>query len=317
VISLKPGIALGTLAAGAAVTAVVVAELQPAASPPPHSPVRPVTVLRAAANVTGAIVEDGWFAWMQGTGPWRLPPLAHTVVYVRRGNRPAWRANPAGTYAQTGGIAGGKLVIQLLHERSVIATVDLRTRRLRVLPAPINEPHMLQWRPSASAHRVLYGRFAANDWRIMLADLDTGRVAQLDRVAGHAAYAEPGQLDGRYATWIACPDNHCRVYRYDVDTGTRVEMPPVGGFQYDQFGPSVTRDGTVYFGVSRGQCTDTRLMRWRRGRVRTIYRFPGGTGFEYSHAVGRRRVTVYYDESPCRRGAPSRIDLIRDTGAQE
>lgn len=250
---------------------------------------------------------------MHGTGAVRNPPLTHTVVFVRHGNEPAWRANPAGTYAQTGGISDGKLVIQLLHRTSLLATVDLRTRNLRVLPAPINEPHVVQWRPSVSGQRVLYGRMGNLDFTIMLADLDSGRVVELADVRGHGAYAEPGQLSGRYATWIACPDNKCRVFRYDIVTGVRVEMPPVGGAQYDQFGPSVARDGTVYFGISRSNCADARLMRWRSGQIRTIYRFPSEHAYEYSYTAATQPATIYYDESRCAYTASSRIDAVRDT----
>lgn len=313
---MRAGFAVGALVAGGVIAAVVVAATQPKAAPPPPSAVRPITVLPAnGSQHWGAVAADGWFAWMHGAGePW-LPPITHTDVYVRHGDEPAWRANPAGTYAQTGGFSGGKLVLQLLHHTSLLATVDLRTRKLHVLPAPINDPRVVQWRPSASGHRVLYGRMGNVDFKIMLADLDTNRVVELDDVHGHAAYAEPGQLNGRYATWIACPDNKCRVYRYDVDTGRRVEMPPVGGSLYDQFGPSVTADGTVYFGITRNNCAKTQLVRWRAGRVTTIYRFPPQHGFEYSYAAATQPVTIYYDEGRCTFTSPTRIDAIRDTVA--
>lgn len=302
------------LVASGVIAAVVVAETRPKASPPPRSPVESKTVLPAAGKQRlGAVVADGWFAWMQGSAPPRLPPLAHTVVYVRHGSEPVWRANPAGTYAQTGGISNGRLVLQILDHSSLLATVDLRTRKVRVLPAPINDPHVVQWRPSVSGHRVLYGRMGNVDFQIVLADLKTDRVSMLDDVRGHAAYAEPGQLNGRYATWITCPDNHCRVFRYDIDTGARVEMPPIGGAKYNQFGPSVTHDGTVYFGITQNNCADTRLMRWRSGRVETIYRFPPQHGYDYSYAAATQPVTVYYDESKCTLDAPTRIDAIHDT----
>lgn len=312
---MKPALVVGALVASGAVAAIAIAELQPRASAPRASRVQPTTILRADGEVGnwGPVVANGWLAWMHGAGAARNPPLSHTVVFVRHGDEPAWRANPAGTFAQTGGISDGKLVIQLLHRTSLLATVDLRTRKLRVLPAPINDPGVVQWRPSVSGHRVLYGRVGNLDFQIMLADLDSGRVVQLDDVHGHAAYAEPGQLNGHYATWIACPDNKCRVFRYEIVTGARVEMPPVGGAQYDQFGPSVTRDGTVYFGITRTNCADLRLMRWRSGEIRTIYRFPPGQAYQYSYAASTQPVTIYYDEGKCSYTGPNRIDAIRDT----
>jgi hypothetical protein len=134
-----------------------------------------------------------------------------------------------------------------------------------LLPASINTPHAYQWRPSLSGDWLLWGRRPeTNHYQIMLANLETGRVIRLDDVRGHAAYAEPGQVNGRYATWLSCPDNVCRAYRYDVDAQTRIEMPPIGGGRYAQFGPAVTPDGTVYFGVDL-YCANVRLARWRKG----------------------------------------------------
>ena len=94
---------MGALVASGAIAAILIAELQPRASAPPRSRIQPTTILRADGKVNngGPVVADGWFAWMHGTVPPRLPPLAHTDVFVRHGNEPAWRANPAGTYAQT------------------------------------------------------------------------------------------------------------------------------------------------------------------------------------------------------------------------
>jgi hypothetical protein len=43
---------------------------------------------------------------------------------------PAWRANPQGTYAQTGGIDGRTLVIQLIRGgTSKLAEIDLGNRK--------------------------------------------------------------------------------------------------------------------------------------------------------------------------------------------
>ena len=58
-------------------------------------------------------------------------------------------------------------------------------------------------------------------------------------------------------------------------------MPLPGGYAYAQFGPSVTRDGTVYYGNALA-CADVRLVLWRNGTARTILRFPPATAFQYS-----------------------------------
>jgi hypothetical protein len=263
----------------------------------------------------GPVSEDGWFAWMNSPAANPIPQASRTSVYVRRGHDAAWRANPAGTFAETGGIARGQLIIQLITHGSVLASVDLRTRILKVLPKPFNAPHALAWRPSVSWPWLLYGRITGSlSYSIVLANLATQRIRVLDHVDGHGAYAAPGQVNGEYATWITCPDNDCRAYRYDSRTGAVAEMPPIGGFAYWHFGPSVTRDGTVYFGVGRG-CVDVRLMRWRNGHTRTIYRFPPNTAFQYSDVKDTQPRTIYVDEVACNEHALSSIEAIRDTVA--
>jgi hypothetical protein len=143
---------------------------------------------------------------------------------------------------------------------------------------------------------------------IEIADRTTWATRTLAVVAGHAAYAAPGQINGRYAAWIGCPDNHCRAYRDDLVTGRRIAMPLLGGYAYGQFGPSVARDGTVYYGNARG-CADVRLVRWRAGVAKTILRFPPNTAFQYSYADGK---TVYCDQVGCDRDDLSGIYRIVD-----
>ena len=280
------------------------------------SSVRPFPVVHGGGSDEGPVAENGWFAWMNSPTASLIPPISHTVVYVRHRNGSKWRANPTGTFAETGGISGHTLVIQLIDQGSELASVDLRTRALHLLPAPFNEQHRFEWRPSLSGPWLLYGSidYAAQRYSIVLANLRTGSVRTLDEAHGHAAYAAPGQVNGRYATWITCPDNHCRAYRYDIATKTTVIMPPIGGVRYWHFGPSVAADGTVYFGVAFG-CANVRLVRWRDGRVTTIYQVPPGEAFQYNYVTDSRPRTIYYDEVACKISALSNIDAIRDPGA--
>ncbi len=265
------------------------------------------------ATTAGPFAADGWFAWMHSATPNTLPPASHTVVLVRRGNGAAWQANPHGTFAQTGGIAGRTLVIQLIRGgTSKLAAVDLRTKVLTVLPIDTTT-HRWLWRPSVSGPWILYGRidYALGVYAIALTNRVSGETRVLDSVGGHAAYAAPGQVNGRYAVWIACPDNHCRTFRYNLVARRRIPMPPLGGYAYSQFGPSVTRDGTVYFGNARG-CADVRLVRWGNGSVKTILRFPPHTAFVYGYAVDTPHPTIYYDQVGCSRSDLSSIYRIVD-----
>jgi len=273
----------------------------------------PIPVVHGPGDNSGPVAADGWLAWMHSATPNPLPPAGHTDVLVRRGNGAAWQANPRGTYAETGGIEGRTLIVQLIRGGiSKLAAVDLRTKALTVLPVDTTSRRWL-WRPSVSGPWILYGRidYALGVYAIALTNRVTGETRILDSVGGHAAYAAPGQVNGRYAVWIACPDNHCRTFRYDLVARRLIPMPPLGGYAYWQFGPSVTRDGTVYFGNARG-CADVRLVRWRKGSVKTLLRFPPHTAFVYSFAVDRPHRTIYYDQVGCSRSDLSSIYRIVD-----
>jgi hypothetical protein len=260
----------------------------------------PTAVVGGPGDNSGPVAAGPWLAWMHSATPNLLPPAGHTDVLVRYGNGRVWQANPHGTHAQTGGIAGRTLVIQLVRDgRSKLAEVDLETRKLTMLPIEAGTSAWL-WRPSLSGKWLLYGRidYATRSYSVVLTNRTTGAKRAIDVVDGHAAYAAPGQVNGRYAVWIGCPDNHCRAYRYDIRTGRRNAMPLLGGYAYSQFGPSVTQDGTVYYGNMR-ECGDVRLVRWRHGSVKTILRFPPRTAFVYSYAEDGPKATIYYDRVGC------------------
>jgi hypothetical protein len=273
----------------------------------------PTAIVRDTGDNSGPVSAGGWLAWMHSATPNPLPPATHTVVLVRRRAGPAWRANPRGTYAQTGGIDGRTLVIQLIRGgTSKLAEIDLGNRKLTMLPLDARTSAWL-WRPSVSGRRLLYGRidYAQGTYGIVLADRVTGTTSELAVVGGHAAYAAPGQSTGTTPSGSAARDNQCRAYRYDIRTGRRVRMPLLGGYAYTQFGPSVARDGTVYYGNMRA-CGDVRLVRWRDGSVKTILRFPPRTAFVYSYVEDGPQRAIYYDRVGCDRDDLSSIYRIVD-----
>ena len=115
----------------------------------------PRPVLAAAASEEGPAASGDWLAWMQSAKANFSPPRSRTAVFVQR-NGKAIRVNPRGTYAQTGGIDGNQLVMQITAGgRSRLALYDLATRKLRYLPAYINSGAWL-WRPDIDGHRILY-----------------------------------------------------------------------------------------------------------------------------------------------------------------
>jgi hypothetical protein len=275
----------------------------------------PAPVLTGPASEEGPARSARWLAWMQSARPNPNPPASRTSVYVRdlRTGRTR-RVNPRGTYAATGGLDGSRLVLQLIRGGlSDIAVVDLPGRRLRLLPPSI-DTRLWEWRPSLSGRWLLFGRidYRSRTYATLLADLRTQHVVELDSVTGHGAYAAPGQVNGGFAVWMSCPDNVCNVYRYDIRRRTTLELPDPGRYRHWQFGPSVTSDGTVYFGRALLGCSQISLMRFRNGRVTRLLRLPEGVAFQYSYAFGRPggAADVYFDRVGCERTSLSDVYRI-------
>jgi hypothetical protein len=259
----------------------------------------------------GPMVEGGWIAWSQDAVPDPYPPRSRTSVYVRRvGSRRAARVNPPGTYAETGGLDRGRLVLQLVRGAdSRLWSYDLRTRRLSVLPRWLNDGRWL-WRPTASRGRVLYGAIdSLGTYSIQLADLRRRGVRLLGSTGGRAAYAAPGQVNGDWAVWMSCPDNVCNVWRQNLSRGIAVAAPDRGEIRHSQFGIGVAADGTAYFGRGASRCGDVRILRWTpAGRISTVLRLPPSTAFSYAYVSGRY---LYFDATGCAREARSDIYRFR------
>jgi hypothetical protein len=118
--------------------------------------------------------------------------------------------------AASGGMDGRTLVVQTIRAgRSDLEFYDLLARRLQLPPGGVNTPEW-EWRGSISGRWLLLGRvdFGSGAYKIVLHDLRTGKERNLDTVRGHAAYAEPGEVNGPFVTWAGCPDNSCSIYRY-------------------------------------------------------------------------------------------------------
>jgi hypothetical protein len=169
-------------------------------------------------------------------------------VLLRGGGGRPIVVTPANVLAASGGMDGQTLVVQLVRGgNSDRGLLDIDTRRLLSPPAGV-DTRLWEWRGSVSGRWLLFGRvdFASQRYDIVLADLRTGRQRILDNVRGHGAYAEPGQVRGRYAVWAGCPDNFCSIYRYDIPTGTRIRISsPYGQGLY---APSVVSTWTCTTG---------------------------------------------------------------------
>jgi hypothetical protein len=118
-------------------------------------------------------------------------------------------------------------------------------------------------------------------------------------VSGHGAYAEPGQVSGRYAVWAGCPDNFCTVYRYDTRNGSRLRVP--GDYQHVAYAPSVAANGDVYYGYARRGCgSAVQLQRFRQGvGSRSLDTLADGYDFRFSNTHGRH---ILFDRVRCSHG---------------
>jgi hypothetical protein len=275
---------------------------------PVVSHARPILV--GAASEEGPAASGDSLAWMQSPGVNPVPPRSRTDVFVRTGGRTV-RVNPRGTQAQTGGIDGRWLVLQINRRgRSRLARYDLKTNRLSYLPGFVNDGAWL-WRPDIDGQRILYGAIVPGHaqslrYEIRLADLERRSVRTLARLDGHADYAAPGQLRGAWATWVSCPDNVCNVWRENLDTGHAEAAPDPDYLRHSQFGPAVDDRGTVYFGRVLSPCDTAEIMRWAGGRDRRVLRLPSNTAFQYAY-LGKHSERLYFDLVGCARSARSDI----------
>jgi hypothetical protein len=224
------------------------------------------------------------------------------------------RVNPPGTSAQTGGIDGRWLVLQIAQRgRSRLARYDLKTHRLAYFPAFVNDGAWL-WRPDVDAHRILYGaivpgRSAVLRYEIRLADTHRRTVRVLISLDGHADYAAPGQLRGDWATWVSCPDNVCNVWRENLATGHAESAPDPNQLANSQFGPAVDTHGNVYFGRATNLCANAEIRSWDGRRDRLVLRLATHTAFQYAY-LAKGADTLYFDLVGCARAARSDIYAV-------
>ena len=117
-------------------------------------------------------------------------------------------------------------------------------------------------------------------------------------------------MAGNYAVWYRCTPR-CDVFLYDIALGTKTRIPnPQGKQQYD---PSVTSDGTVYFVRSgRGCGAAVRLVRVPLGGPETVLTSLG-TGrdsfhtFALEHSQG---VSLYFESVRCSNRATDVLRII-------
>ncbi len=242
---------------------------------------------------------SGYLAWSEN----RPGHPQQYSVWIRRLGQHAMRVTPLAGVAYAGGIDGDTLVYQqsVGGERSGIRFYDLVTGVSRPAPGPVNSAAE-QFGPSLSGRWLLFTRqFAAPAaWRVLLYNLDTGRMRTLDRVSGpFARLAQSGQVAGDYATWQVCTP-YCKVFEYRISTRQTWFVPdPDRHFQY---APSVTSDGSVWFAESHSACGGVSIRRYRPGgHPVTVAALPAHTDLSFTSArpLQGSRVQLLYDATSC------------------
>jgi hypothetical protein len=252
-------------------------------------------------KATGAIevtpaAAPGRLAWA------RAPRGARFWALMAEGPEGTVKVNRTGTHGFSGGFDDTELVYQEIRGRqSSLQVYDLLLGTRHGPPAGVNTRHW-EWHPTISGDWLLFGRSnnASRTDLIILKNVVTGETRIIDRLRwGNRRIAEPGQVAGNYATWYRCTPQ-CGVVLYDIALGTKTSIPtPQGKQQYD---PSVTSDGTVYFARSgRGCGASVRLVRVPIGGPETVLASVGAGRdsfhtFALEHSQGS---SLYFESVRC------------------
>ena len=263
-------------------------------------PGRPV--IATAVDESSPSAGPGWIAWTRGSTPAPVIVLKLGEVELRDASGRTRRVGPPGVLGAAGGGDAHTLAIQQVRGgASDLKLVDVATGRLREPPPGVNTRDW-EWRGEVFGRWLLLGRidFGRPVYRVILHDLESGRERVLAAVSGHGAYAEPGQLNGRYAVWAACPDNACTLYRLPIGDRRPLRVPgPLYGAA--AYAPSVTRTGVVYYAQGLLGCgRQVRIMRFAPGRTpRVVATLAPGYDLRFTYAAGTR---ILYDRVRCSTG---------------
>lgn len=131
--------------------------------------VDPVVVVATDKPELGPAASEDYLAWF-------VPTRHGSNVWARAlDGGEAFRVNPPGTVAFTGGIEGSILVYQVAgpDENPDLAMVDLATGAELDVPEGINTRRG-EGSPSISGDHILFGRFARGASSVILFDTTTG-----------------------------------------------------------------------------------------------------------------------------------------------
>jgi hypothetical protein len=236
------------------------------------------------------------------------------TLFIKPGGGARERVNRPRTNGYSGGFEGGTFVYQESRgRRSDLQLYDLASGDRSAPPAGVNTRNW-EWHPTISGEWLLFARAHLSERAdlIVLRNLVTGETRVLDRLRWRrGTVAEAGQVNGNYAVWYRCTPA-CDVFRYDIaaETTTRIGNPG----RRQQYDPSVTSDGTVYFVQSgRGCGKSVRLVRQPlEGPRRALASLGGGRDSFHTYALENANgtTTVYFDRVRCSTGAWDVLKVI-------
>jgi hypothetical protein len=279
----------------------------------------PAPVKASSREEVSPTAGGDWFAWSRSRGKRESP----FDVFAQQAGHAAFKVNPKGTQAFTGGIDGTTLVYQLLRgrlgARSDLRLFDLATRHQLPMPAGVNSS---KWEccGTISGGWILYSRgqaYSRDAQLILLRNLTTGEQRVLDAIRNRRGVTSAGQLNGSFAVWRRCdPHPNCKIFRYDLGSASATALPTAPGKVV--YSPSVNENGTVYYVQSNRGCgKSVQLVRQPvDGGAQVILSVPAGRDIDVTYAngvtpgpPGRVRTTrVYYDLLRCK---PRKWDIYR------
>jgi hypothetical protein len=283
----------------------------------------PVAVKATARNEVGPAAGDDWFVWSRSRERQASP---YDLFAQRPGVKP-FRVNPKGTQAYAGGIAGTRLLYQLIRgqlaDRSDLRLYDLATRKSKSLPAGINTTG---WEccGTISGDWLLFSRghtYSSARQLLLLRNLTTGEQRVLDTLANRKGLVSAGQLNGTFAVWARCdPYPRCQIFRYDISTGSATALPVAAG--KIPYAPAVNQYGTAYY-IQSGKGCGKSVQLMKQGLVgppEPLASLPQGRDVDvaYAHAVSKPpgeivTTRIYFDRVICGKRPKWDIYRIDDT----
>jgi hypothetical protein len=239
--------------------------------------------------------------------------VPRAAVWVQPiGSDEAFRVNPPGTFAFTGGVDGSTMVYQLSDPREAkpdLAMMDLDTRTALDVPEGVNT-RRVEYAPTISGDHILFGRGIRRGASVVLFDTSTGEseVLYARRHTDRRSFdVVPTQVNGNFAVWQQAIYNARGrflggdVWLYDIAAGSSTRIP--SDREVWEYGPSVSADGTMYFGRSNLSCGENAevIQRLPDGSESTLYTMRSGEDFNFSFAVDDTNGTtdVYFDMGSC------------------